>query len=112
MKSSSLELLFDTLWEQDYPELPAPEQECKVIEGRKFAFDRCFRDARLLICLQGGTWQQGRHTRGAGYERDCEKLCLAAAEGYRVFYLTTTMLRNDPARWLGLIAEAIEGDDK
>ena len=40
-------------------------------------------------------------------ERRRARVNLAVAAGWRVFYLTTTMLRGDPERWLGLIAEAI-----
>ena len=38
----------------------------------------------LLIEIDGGSWVAGRHTTGAGFERDCEKLNAATLAGYRV----------------------------
>jgi hypothetical protein len=42
------------------------------------------------------------------YEKDCIKLNLAVASGWRCFWLTTTMLNSDSGRWLDLIAETIK----
>lgn len=42
--------------------------------------------------MEGGTWSQGRHTRGQGYKQDCIKYNIAALLGYRVFRFTADML--------------------
>ena len=34
--------------------------------------------------IDGGTWSGGRHVRGDGYRRDCEKLNAATLAGWRV----------------------------
>jgi len=108
MKQSELERAFETRWRQLHPELPMPVQQYRGIPGRKFRFDMCWRGPMVVVELQGGTWSRGRHTRGQGYENDCEKLNLAQMHGWMVFYLTTTMLKNDPKRWLDFIADAIQ----
>jgi len=38
--------------------------------------------------IEGGVWTRGRHTRGAGFIKDCEKYNHAAAMGWRVFRFT------------------------
>jgi len=38
----------------------------------------------LAVEVDGGTWTGGRHTRGAGFEADCEKLNAAVIAGFRV----------------------------
>jgi very-short-patch-repair endonuclease len=40
---------------------------------------------KILVEIDGGAFTMGRHTRGAGYRADCEKLNAAAALGWRVF---------------------------
>ena len=46
----------------------------------------------LAVEIDGGTWVSGRHTRGAGFERDCEKLNTAVLLGWRVLRFTTGMV--------------------
>ena len=55
----------------------------------------------LLLEVDGGIYSGGRHVRGAGYEKDCEKLNLAAVEGYTVLRVTKKHLLNgDAMRWV------------
>ena len=110
---SPLERDFLLYWRGLHPEMPEPGQQHRGIPHRQFRFDFAFLDARVAVELMGGTWAKGQrqgHTRGSMYEKDCHKLNLAVAAGWRCFWLTTTMLRGDPERWLGLIAEAIRGE--
>lgn len=51
---------------------------------RKWRADFAIPSAKLLIEIDGGAWSGGRHTRGAGFIGDCEKLNAAACMGYRV----------------------------
>ena len=48
----------------------------------------------VALEVDGGTWTQGRHTRGAGYERDCEKRNAATELGWRVYNVTPAMIRS------------------
>ena len=45
-------------------------REYQAIPGRKFRFDFCFREARLLVEINGGTFNGGAH----GRRRDCARL--------------------------------------
>ncbi len=51
---------------------------------RKWAADFAIPSAKILVEIDGGVWSGGRHTRGAGFLGDCEKLNAAACLGYRV----------------------------
>lgn len=102
---SDLEAAFDSLWAQlGYPPIWTPEY--RFAPPRRFRFDRALPSVRVAVELDGGVWSHGRHTRGAGYQRDSEKANLAAAAHWRVFHLTRDMLEREPAHWLGMIAEA------
>jgi len=51
----------------------------------------------LAVEVDGGTWTGGRHTRGAGFEADCEKLNAAVIAGFRVLRFTGAMVRSGAA---------------
>lgn len=53
--------------------LSDPEQEYHFHPVRKWRFDFAYPDKMLAIEVEGGTWNRGRHTRGQGFEDDCEK---------------------------------------
>ncbi len=42
----------------------------------------------FLVEVDGGSWTGGRHSSGAGFEKDCEKQSAAAIAGYRVIRCT------------------------
>lgn len=87
---SNLERAFETLWRQ----LGGPElrREYQFHPKRKWRADFAHPRALVLIEVEGGTWSQGRHTRGAGYRDDAIKYNHAALFGYRVFRFTRDML--------------------
>ena len=83
--------------------LPAPEREQRLIPGRQFRCDFVWRDQRLVLEVDGGTWAGGRHTRGSGFQRDCEKTNLLTLEGYRGLRVTEGQVRKGHAlEWLRL----------
>ena len=104
---SVLEEWFARLWADETAGQLRPDREGRVIPGRRFRFDFCWPAARVAVEIQGGTWTRGRHTRGEGYARDCEKLALAQIEGWQVYYLTREMIEGEHKRWIGLIAGVI-----
>lgn len=75
-----------------------PEREYRFHPTRKWRFDFAFVEAKLAIECEGGIWQGGRHTRGAGFEKDCEKMNAAAVLGWRVLRFTPGLLKRDPVR--------------
>jgi very-short-patch-repair endonuclease len=86
-----------------------PQREYRFMEGRKYAFDFAFVDAMVAVEVEGGAWSGGRHTRGKGFEADCEKYNLATSLGWRVFRFTTEMVMRGDAINL-LLTTIFEGD--
>lgn len=103
---TDLEATFDTYWRV----LGGPdmEREYRFDAQRKWRMDRANRLARVCVEIDGGTHSGGRHVRGDGYARDCEKLNAATAQGWAVFRLTSDMLRDAPAQHLAPIIATIE----
>lgn len=66
-----------------------PEAEVRVVEGRRWRFDFAWPEYQVAVELQGSTHARGRHTRGIGYQGDCEKLNTAQCEGWLVLWFTT-----------------------
>ena len=73
--------------------LPEPRREYAAVSGRKFRFDFAWPNFKLLLEVQGGTWIKGGHSTGKGIGRDCEKECLALAEGWRVAHVDGDQVR-------------------
>lgn len=71
---------------------PILEREFKFHNERKWRFDFAHLETRVAIEIEGGTWSGGRHTRGSGYSKDCEKYNSAALLGWKVFRLTSDMV--------------------
>ncbi len=90
---SDLEETFLFYWSMAYASLtehlPPIERELTPIEGRNFAFDFGFSEARVLIEIQGGTWRMGRHTRHQGYSNDWAKYNMATSLGYLTLAYTS-----------------------
>jgi hypothetical protein len=87
--------------------LPLGEAQVLVMPGRKFRFDRAWPGAQVAVEVQGGTWTStGAHSRGSGIERDCLKLSIAAALGWRVLPVTRGMIESGEA--VKLIRQALE----
>jgi len=51
----------------------------------------------ILVEIEGGVWTRGRHTRGSGFIKDCEKYNNAAATGWRVFRFPSQMVEDGKA---------------
>lgn len=72
-------------------------REFQAIPGRKFRFDFCFREARLLVEINGGTYNGGSHGRGVGINRDYEKHNLAVVNNWRVLSFDTKQVKSGEA---------------
>jgi very-short-patch-repair endonuclease len=77
--------------------LPEPEREHRFHKIRKWRLDFAWPEQRLAAEIEGGTWAGGRHTRGSGFERDCQKYNTAALQGWRVFRFTSGMVASGEA---------------
>jgi hypothetical protein len=77
-----------------------PVVEYRFFKGRRWRLDYAWPRVKIGIEIQGGVWKFGRHTRGKGYEGDCEKLNTAQCLGWRIFWLTPGMVRDGRANEL------------
>jgi len=81
--------------------LPPPEKEVPVVPERKWRFDYAWPAAKIALEVEGGVWTTGRHTRGLGFERDCEKYAAAVLGGWRLFRASTRQAHDGTAvRWI------------
>lgn len=77
--------------------LPEPAREFVFAKPRRFRFDFCWPDHKVAVEIDGAIWSGGRHTRGAGFLRDCEKLNLAALSGWVVLRFSGELVRSGEA---------------
>ena len=82
-------------------------REYRFDPSRRWRADFAFPASRILVEVEGGTWQQGRHTRGAGYASDCEKYNAATEQGWRVLRYTSEMVKSGQA--VAQIIRMLEG---
>lgn len=80
MPISSLELEFDLLWDNLFPNIDL-ETEQLIIPGKKYRFDYIHRQSKTAIEVNGGIYQKMGHSTGKGIERDYTKINLAQAAG-------------------------------
>lgn len=66
------------------PGVPEPVAEFRFHPKRWWRFDLAWPMHKVALEIEGGAFVQGRHTRGAGYEKDCEKYSEAAVLGWRI----------------------------
>jgi very-short-patch-repair endonuclease len=81
----------------------------EIAAKRRWRWDFCQPESKLLIEVDGGTYSGGRHVQGAGYEADCEKQAFALVNGWRVLRVTGKQVRSGLAlKWIELIWEGRE----
>lgn len=83
---SRLESAFASIWSSLSG--PALIVEHQFHPTRKWRFDYAHASTMIAIEIEGGIWSGGRHTRGEGYAKDCEKYNAAVHLGWRVFRIT------------------------
>jgi very-short-patch-repair endonuclease len=108
MPQSELEATFLYYWRAING--PPLTPEYRFDPKRRYRLDFAYVPAKVAIECEGGTWTQGRHSRGNGYTQDCIKYNLATADGWRIFRLTSDMLANNPYEHLTLIKLFIEAN--
>lgn len=92
---------------------PAPELEWRFHPTRKWRFDFAWVHLLLAVELDGGTWSSGRHTRGPGFEKDCEKQAEAVILGWHVLRFPSGMVEDGRAVQLTMRAlESKAGQSK
>lgn len=77
--------------------LPIPLREVRFHSERKWRWDLCFPQAHLAIEVEGGTWVNGRHSRGTGFIRDCQKHNEGTLLGWRILRFTRDQVMDGSA---------------
>jgi len=80
-----------------WKELPPAVREYKFHHSRKWRADFAWPESKLLVEIEGGTRQNGRHNRHEGYEADCEKYNTAQIAGFTVLRFTGEMVKSGQA---------------
>ena len=86
--------------------LPPPLREFRFHPQRRWRFDFAWPAAKLAVEVEGGVYSGGRHTRGKGFENDCEKQNSAVLRGWRVLRFTGPQVKSAYA--LAVIESALK----
>ena len=90
-----------------------PKFEQSVCPNRKWRFDLAYLDTfngRVAIEIHGKTWRDGRHTRGAGFARDREKMNAAVERGWKVLEYTTDQVERETDAVVKQIVRVLFGE--
>jgi hypothetical protein len=85
-------------------QFPCALREFRFHPSRRWRFDWAWPDKRIALEYEGGVFHGGRHVRGGGYDKDCEKYSTAAILGWVVIRITAKMWED--GRALTLLAQA------
>lgn len=90
------------LLEKHMQELNIPwRKEYRFCAERKWRLDYWLDQHNLAIEIEGSVYANGRHTRGKGFEADCEKYNTATLMGFRVLRFSTgQVLRGEAKEFL------------
>lgn len=91
---SHLEETFAVAW-RVWGKGPRPVREYRFHPTRRWLMDFAWPRQRVAVEIEGGTYSNGRHTRGSGFADDCTKYNAAALLGWTVLRFPGTAL-NDP----------------
>lgn len=89
-----------------YAGLAPPIREFRFAPPRQWRFDFAWPGRGLAVEVEGGTFIQGRHSRGAEVTKDCDKYNEAALRGWIVLRVTTDMCRSGAA--LRIVTRALQ----
>lgn len=73
------------------------QHDYRLFPFRRWKYDFCWLPQKLICEIEGGTWTNGRHTRGRGFHSDCEKYNTATLNGYRVLRFDSIMVNSGQA---------------
>lgn len=77
--------------------------------GRQWRFDFAYPGLMIALEVEGGTHAAGRHTRGEGFEEDCEKYAEALLLGWRVLRVPAAMV--DDGRALDYLERLLKREE-
>jgi len=89
------------VWVPEYPfaavsvgQGPGIRQRLSQAGLANWRFDFACPELQIAMEIEGGAWVGGRHTRGAGFERDLEKYDRACRLGWWVYRCNPRMVKN------------------
>lgn len=83
-----LQKAFAALCEEEGLPCPSFEYQIKALRPRRWRYDIAFPDQKVIVEVEGGAFQQGRHVRGKGFLGDMEKYNAATFQGFVVLRYT------------------------
>lgn len=108
MSKSELEQQFDFYWRIYAPGEPQPVADHQPCLPRKWEIDRAWPAHKVAVEIEGGTWVNGRHSRGAGYREDVEKYNAMTLAGWRILRYTTDHLHKTPTEMVAQIITLLQ----
>ena len=102
---SDLEERFLWLWRNQFPALPEPVRQQRVVADRKWSFDFAWPVERVAVEIEGGMFRGHGHQRGRSYQKNCEKYNAAVVAGWRLLRYTNLCLAERPVQ----IVEEVAG---
>lgn len=86
-------------------------KEFRFHPERRWLADFRIDDMPILVEVEGGVFSNGRHTRGEGYTKDCEKYSAAAVNGWFVIRGTTAQIKEGLViQWIEKLIERLRGE--
>ncbi|CAB4145100.1 hypothetical protein UFOVP891_22 [uncultured Caudovirales phage] len=64
---------------------------------RRWRLDFAWPEKLIAVEIEGGIWTNGRHTRGAGFEADCEKYAELSIAGWRLIRVSPGQINSGQA---------------
>lgn len=72
--------------------------EYQFHQARKWRFDFAWPDKKLAVEVEGGTkYGNSRHSKGKGFDDDCDKYNTASAMGWTLFRFSSDLIKSGKA---------------
>jgi very-short-patch-repair endonuclease len=78
-------------------DLPEPEREYRFHPVRRWRFDFAWPELKVAAEVEGGVYVKGRHNRGSGFVKDCEKYAEALLLGWKVIRIPSPWVNSGQA---------------
>ena len=78
-------------------QLPEGVREYRFHPKRRWRFDYAWPVIKLAVEIEGGTYSNGRHVRGSGFQEDCIKYNAALDLGWKVYRYPSEMITSGEA---------------
>lgn len=108
-RPTKLEAMVLRAWVNLAPNMPIPRHNYRFdLPHSRREIDWAWPEAKVGIEVQGGVHINGAHVRARGLRADYEKLNDLIDDDWKVFYLTTDMVVDDPMRTLTIVQRTLQ----